>query len=105
MQSSLIANIKYNPPVKDDVAVGFALFNYTASTRLIMNYLYTVEKLKSAKIPVFTIELVIKGCKPTIQDAFHVYGSSYLFQKRTYSEFLKPKYPKNIPSFCFSMLI
>jgi hypothetical protein len=101
MQSSLIANIKYNPPVKDDVAVGFALFNYTASTRLIMNYLYTVEKMKSAGIPVFTIELVIKGRKPTIQDAFHVYGSSYLFQKENLLRILETKIPEKYTKLLF----
>jgi len=101
MQSSLIANIKYNPPLIDDVAVGFALFNYTASSRIIMNYLYTIEKMKVAGIPFFTIELVIHGSKPTIQDAFHVYGSSYLFQKENLIRILETKIPKTYTKLLF----
>jgi len=94
MEQSLIANIKYNPPVKDDIAVGFALFNYTGSSRIIMNYLYTVEKMKLAGIPFFTIEYVIIGSKPTIQDAIHVYGSSYFFLKENLFRILETKIPK-----------
>jgi hypothetical protein len=94
MQSSLVANIEYNSPVKDDLAIGFAFFNYTGSSRLIMNYLYTIEKMKLADIPVFTIELVITGSNPMIQDAFHVYGSSYLFQKENLLRILETKIPE-----------
>lgn len=101
MEPSLIANIIYNPPVKDDVAVGFALFNYTGSSRIIMNYLYTVEKMITAGIPVFTIELVITGSKPMIQDAFHVYGSSYLFQKENLLRILETKIPEKYTKLLF----
>jgi len=101
MEESIIANISYNKPTKDDIAVGFAMFNYTGSSRIIMNYLYTVEKMKTAGIPVFTIELVIKGSKPTIQDAFHVYGTSYLFQKENLFRILETKIPVNFSKLLF----
>jgi len=101
MQESIIANISYDKPTKNDIAVGFALFNYTGSCRLIMNYLYTVEKMKSAGIPVFTIELVIKGSNPYIQDAFHVYGTSYLFQKENLFRILESRIPARFSKLLF----
>lgn len=101
MQESIIANISYDKPTKNDIAVGFALFNYTGSCRLIMNYLYTVEKMKSAGIPVFTIELVIKGSNPYIQDAFHVYGTSYLFQKENLFRILEGRIPARFSKLLF----
>jgi hypothetical protein len=101
MQESIIANISYDMPTKNDIAVGFALFNYTGSCRLIMNYLYTVEKMKSAGIPVFTIELVIKGSNPYIQDAFHVYGTSYLFQKENLFRILESRIPARFSKLLF----
>jgi hypothetical protein len=101
MEPSLIANIIYNSPVKDDIAVGFAIFNYTRSSRIIMNYLYTVEKMKTAGIPIFTIELVITGETPMIQDAFHIYGSSYLFQKENLLRILETKIPNKYTKLLF----
>jgi hypothetical protein len=95
---SLIAEISYDKPRRTDLAVCFAFFNYTGSSRLIMNYLYVTEKLKVARIPLFTIELVIEGSQPCIKDALHVYGKSYLFQKenlcRVLEKKLPPKYSK-----------
>jgi hypothetical protein len=101
MQESAIANIAYSTPVKSDIAVGFALFNYTGSSRIIMNYLYTIEKMKLAGIPVFTIELVIKGSTPCIEDAFHVYGSSYLFLKENLFRILETKIPEQYTKLLF----
>jgi hypothetical protein len=99
--NSLVANISYKSPIKDDLAVGFALFNYTKSKRLVINYLYTVEKMKVANIPTFTIELVIKGQRPTIKDAFHVYGSSYLFLKENLFRILETKIPEKYTKLLF----
>lgn len=98
---SIIANISYNPPIKDDIAVGFALFNYTKSKRLVINYLYTLEKMKVANIPTFTIEMVIEGEKPTIKDAFHVYGTSYLFLKENLFRILETKIPEQYTKLLF----
>jgi hypothetical protein len=99
--NSLVANISYKTPTKDDLAVGFALFNYTKSKRLIVNYLYTLEKMKVANIPTFTIELVIEGQRPTIKDAFHVYGSSYLFLKENLFRILETKIPQKYTKLLF----
>jgi hypothetical protein len=37
--------------------VGLVFFNPAKSKRMVMNYFYTVEKLKLAKIPYYTLEL------------------------------------------------
>jgi len=92
---SLVADITYNEPIKKDVAVMFCYFNYTNSSRILMNYLYTVEKMRLANIPIFTIELVIKGKQPDIAEAEHVYSTSYLFQKENLFRVLEKKIPKH----------
>jgi len=49
------------------------------SKRMLMNYLYTVEKLRTARIPYYTIELCFG--EPEIKKAIHVSGKSFLFHK------------------------
>jgi hypothetical protein len=88
-----IFNINYNIPKRTDVAVMLVFFDYVGSARILMNYLYMVEKLKLANIPVFTLELVIHEKQPKIKDAFHVYGSSYLFQKEHLLRLLEKRIP------------
>jgi hypothetical protein len=88
-----IFDIYYNVPQRTDVAVMLVFFDYTGSARILMNYLYMVEKLKLANIPVFTLELVIHGKQPRIKDAFYVYGSSYLFQKEHLLRLLEKRIP------------
>jgi len=68
--ASLIANIYYNEPEIKDLAIGFAITN--ASSRDLMNYFYCIEKMKVAKIPIFTIEDISNGKKRAIKDAYHV---------------------------------
>ena len=101
--SSVYANIDifdvcYNTPKTTDIAVMLVFFDYVGSARILMNYLYMVEKLKLANIPVFTLELVINGKQPKIKDAFHVYGSSFLFQKehllRLLETYIPPEFTK-----------
>ena len=88
-----IFDIYYNVPQNNDIAVMLVFFDYVGSARILMNYLYMVEKLKLANIPVFTLELVIYGKQPKIKDAFHVYGSSYLFQKEHLLRLLEKRIP------------
>jgi hypothetical protein len=83
----------YKTPTRSDLAVLFVFFDYTGSTRILINYLYMIEKMKLANIPVFTMELVIHGKRPKISDAFHVYASSYLFQKEHLIRLLEKKVP------------
>ncbi len=100
-ERSLIAEISYDIPRRKDLAVCFAFFNYTGSSRLIMNYLYVAEKLKVAEIPFFTIELIIEGFQPFIKNAFHVYAKSYLFQKENLLRILEAKVPQKYTKLLF----
>jgi len=88
-----IARLSYNRPQCSDLAVLLVFFDYIGSARILINYLFMVEKLKLANIPVFTLELVIHGKKPKIHDAIHVYGSSYLFQKEHLLRLLEKSIP------------
>ena len=81
----------YTQPSKRDLAVCFVYFNSANSKRILMNYLYTVEKLKNAGIPFFTIELVHSA--PEIKDAFHVRSSSVLFHKERLCTLLEKRVP------------
>jgi len=100
--STGILNIHYNIPKRNDIAVLIVFFDYVGSVRILMNCLFMIEKLKLANIPVFTIELVIKGCVPKISDAIHVYGSSYLFQKEQLIRILERSIPPNFTKLaCF----
>jgi len=81
----------YAVPTKRDVAVCFVYFNPAKSKRMLMNYLYTVEKMKLAKIPVFTMELVFD--KPEIADAFHVKGQSVMFHKERMCQLMEKRIP------------
>uniref|UniRef100_A0A6C0B1A7 Nucleotide-diphospho-sugar transferase domain-containing protein n=1 Tax=viral metagenome TaxID=1070528 RepID=A0A6C0B1A7_9ZZZZ len=88
-----LQSVTYNTPTRSDLAVLFVFFDYTGSARILINYLYMIEKMKLANIPVFTMELVIHGKRPQISDAFHVYASSYLFQKEHLMRLLEKKVP------------
>ena len=46
-----VSTVRYRGPWKRDMAIGFVFFNPAKSKRMLMNYLYTIEKLKLAKIP------------------------------------------------------
>lgn len=81
----------YARPIWKDLAVCFVYFNPANSKRMLMNYLYTVEKLKNAGIPYYTVELVFS--KPEIADAFHVRGSSVLFHKERLCQLLERRVP------------
>ena len=88
-----LQSVTYNTPTRSDLAVLFVFFDYTGSARILINYLYMIEKMKLANIPVFTMELVIHGKCPKISDAFHVFASSYLFQKEHLIRLLEKKVP------------
>ena len=74
-----VAVCRYQTPKHKDMAVCFVFFNPAKSKKMLMNYVYTIEKLKLAAIPYYTIELVFDH--PEIADAVHVHGASVLFHK------------------------
>ena len=73
------------------MAVCFVYFNPAGSKRILMNYLYTVEKLKLAGTPDYTIELVFSS--PEIAGAYHVRGSTVLFHKERLCALLERRVP------------
>ena len=88
-----IANVRYRSPWRRDMAIGFVFFNPAKSKRMLMNYLYTIEKLKLAKIPYYTLELVFNRQEPEIKDAFHVYAKSVMFHKERLCTLLETMIP------------
>ena len=88
-----IANVRYRSPWRRDMAIGFVFFNPARSKRMLMNYLYTIEKLKLAKIPYYTLELVFNRQEPEIKDAFHVYAKSVMFHKERLCTLLEAMIP------------
>lgn len=77
-----------------DMAIGLVFFNPSKSVRLLMNYLYTVEKLKAANIPYYTVEVVYNECKE-IDDAIHIKAreENVMFQKEKLCRMLEKKIP------------
>jgi hypothetical protein len=66
-----------------------------------MNYLYTINRLKSKGLPVFTIELVFNGRTPEIPDAFHVRGNSHMFHKERLYRLLEKRIPSKYTKLAF----
>jgi len=83
---------KYDQPLKSDMAICFVYFNSMKSKRLLMNYLYTVEKLKNANIKFFTLELFFDV--PEIHDAIHLRGTSAMFHKEQLCHILETYIPR-----------
>lgn len=94
-----LADIVYNKPKTYDMAVGLAYFNANKSKRILMNYLYTVEKLRQANIPYFTIEMYKDHID--IKDAVHVKTDFILFQKERLYRVLETHIPKKYTKLFF----
>jgi hypothetical protein len=92
-------NLQYTHPKHKDLAVCFTYFNAAKSKRILMNYLYVVEKLKIAGIPYFTIEMY--ESVPEIQDAFHVKTDFILFQKERLCSILEKHIPTSYTKLMF----
>ena len=96
-----ISLLKYNKPIKYDMAIGIAIFNPANSKRIIMNYLYIIEKIKLAKIPYYVIELVFEDKTPEIAEAYHIYSNKYGFYKEQLYRILEKQIPQNYTKLCF----
>lgn len=88
-----VATCAYDTPLLCDMAVGLVFFNPAKSKRMLMNYLYTVEKLKRAKLPYYTLELVYGQEEPEIVDAFHYRAKNALFNKEQLCRLLERRMP------------
>lgn len=94
-----INSLFYNKPLKDDLVIGFVFFNITPSKRLLMNYLYTTNKLKLANIPYYTLEVVYN--KPEIPEAIHIECKSIMFQKERLCYVLEKHIPEKYTKILF----
>lgn len=88
-----VATCVYATPLVCDMAIGLVFFNPAKSKRMLMNYLYTVEKLKCAKLPYYTLELTYGKEKPEIADAFHYQAKNALFNKEQLCRLLERRMP------------
>lgn len=94
-----LADLKYVKPEKKDLAVCLVYFNSAKSKRLLMNYLYVIEKFKLATIPTFTIEMYEDS--PEIADAIHVKTDFILFQKERLCYLLEKHIPESYKKLLF----
>ena len=92
-------DIQYDKPKTKDLAVGLVYFNSSKSTRILMNYLYTVAKLNLAGIPNYTLEMYEK--KPELSDVFYIKTDIILFQKERLCHLLEKKIPKQFTKLLF----
>jgi hypothetical protein len=96
-----VAACRYEIPRCKDMAVCFVFFNPARSKKMLMNYFYTIEKLKLAQIPFYTLELTFDDHDPEIADAFHVKGSSILFHKEILCTLLEKRVPRRFKKLLF----
>jgi hypothetical protein len=94
-----ITNCRYACPQRKDLAVCFVYFNIAHSKRILMNYLYTVNKLKVVNIPYFTLELVYDT--PEISDAIRIQSSSAAFHKERLCSVLENHIPATYTKLLF----
>ena len=96
-----VAACRYEIPTRKDMAVCFVFFNPARSKKMLMNYFYTIEKLKLASIPFYTLELTFDDHAPEIADAFHVKGNSVLFHKESLCVLLEKRVPRHFKKLLF----
>ena len=85
-----------------DMAICFVFFNPSKSKRILMNYLYTVNRLR--EFPCYTIELVFEDRMPEIpasSNVFHVKSNSFMFHKERLCRVLESKIPKKYTKLVF----
>lgn len=94
-----ISLFQYESPAKCDLAVCFVYFNIARSKRILMNYLYVTNKLRMAKIPFFTLEVVYDA--PEIGEATHIPGKSAMFHKEQLCHLLEQHIPAEFTKLLF----
>jgi hypothetical protein len=74
----------YSTPTRDDCAVVIPFFNPTGSFRMIQNVLLCTQRMKTANIPVFVVELANAEANfvfPASPTVFHYVSESIMFYK------------------------
>ena len=83
------------------MAVGIVIFNPAKTKRMIMNYLYVVNEMRSQGIPVFTLELCFGSACPEIADSIVVRGNSHMFHKERLCRILEEEIPASYRKLAF----
>ena len=105
----LLADIQYETPKprsffsRLDMAICFVFFNPAKSTRMLMNYMYTIEKLRTARIPYYTLELTYGDNPPEIKKAFHIKArqQNVMFHKEQLCHLLEKLIPYHFSKLVF----
>jgi hypothetical protein len=90
-----------NTSSKKDMAICLVIFNPASTKRMLMNFLFVVNKFKLEKLPVFMVELVFEGRQPEIAKALHVYGNSFMFHKERLYRILERTIPAKYTKLAF----
>jgi hypothetical protein len=88
-----VATCVYEKPLICDMAIGLVFFNPAKSKRMVMNYLYSVEKLKRAGLPFYTLELVYGKEEPELKHAIHFRAKNAMFNKEQLCRLLERRIP------------
>ena len=104
-----LSQIRYEKPQRSffrppEMAMCFVFFNPAKSVKLLSNYLYTIEKLRTARIPFYTLELCYGENSPEIKKAFHIrtQEDNVMFHKEQLCHLLEKKIPWQYTKLCFA---
>ena len=84
-----------------DMAICLVFFNPAKSKRMLMNYLYVVNRYKNEGVPLYTIELTFGDAAHEIADAIHVRSKSYMFHKERLCRLLEYHVPRKYTKLMF----
>jgi hypothetical protein len=95
-------HIQYNEPKKTDICVAFCYFNTCGYLRSLQNLLFFENKLRAAKIPYFTAEMVIGDQPPMLASpTLRFHSKSALFYKEALWNRLEKVIPEQYTKICF----
>jgi hypothetical protein len=86
-----------------DMAILLNFFNPCNSKRILMNFLYTFNQLKSKGYPVYAIELTFNNQRPSISfdNVIYVSSNSYMFHKEKLYRILEKSVPNKYKKLLF----
>ena len=95
-------HIKYNEPKKRDICVAFCYFNTCGYIRSLQNLAFFETKLRLAKIPYFSAEMVIGDQPPMLASpTLRFRSKSSLFYKEALWNRLEQAIPQQYTKICF----
>jgi len=95
-------HLQYKEPTRTDICVAFCYFNACGYVRSLQNLLFFENKLRVAKIPYFTAEMVIGDQPPMLADpTLRFHSKSALFYKEALWNRLEQAIPEQYTKICF----